>query len=289
MAGESKIKKMKGKLTSWLNRPGRKQQLKEEFFVGIALGLSGGLIILTILTFLMNKSTTLGISLAALAVAVATFFLRFVVDVVRSPVLSLELYPKPPDFHKVTVRVNEYWNAPFSGYYFALRVWNFGSVKAEHVRVKVVKIYKKNFTINSWENITQLNPDRLWWRLSDRGDYEPTIHPGTYEHCNIGYIFDPSVRNNIPPENIPGQDKIPDFSKRSPIFHVQVSSPSSNRPHLLPPGEYIFEIEASCSNGEKIDGAYRLTMTGWNEDEVEMLRSNIKIEEIDKKKVLGIS
>ena len=280
------MQKLKERFISWKKKPGRWQKIREETLIGIALAVVMVLILLIIWAFISNKSSSLMISLAAAAIAAGTFFLRFVVDVIQRPVLSVEYYHHPPDSHKVTVYAG---NSSFSAFYFALRIWNYGSLKAEQVRVKIIKIRKENFTTKTWEDIPQLTPDRLRWRLSDTRDYEPTIHPGTYEHCNIGYIFNPKSRKYFPEENIPEFEKDTNYSPDTPIYHIQVGYPSSNRPHLLLPGSYILELEASCSNGEKIEKAYNLTMTGWNkeENEAEMLRSNINIEEIDLKKMLG--
>lgn len=258
------------------------QKIKEIIYIGFAVLVVVGLMAIGILFGIRKNDLALGISFAALSISFAAFFQRFIIDVIFKPILSVELYPNPPDFHKVTVRLNADPTTSFSAYYFAMRVWNHGRVKAEHVRVKLVKVRKK--VGDKWETIDQLNPDTLLWRLNGNRDYEPTIHPGTYEHLNIGYIYDPGWRKYVPDEDIPGQEKEPNFSPSRPIFHLQVSTPSLNLPHLLTVGHYLLEIEVSCSNGKKaFKRKFELSFTGWSENESEMLRQWIFIRPLSKK------
>ena len=90
------MQKLKERFISWKKKPGRWQKIREETLIGIALAVVMVLILLIIWAFISNKSSSLMISLAAAAIAAGTFFLRFVVDVIQRPVLSIEYYHHPP-------------------------------------------------------------------------------------------------------------------------------------------------------------------------------------------------
>jgi len=254
---------------------------KEEIAFGIVYGIVGGLVFFSFGAVLAKSDSALAISLISLALSIATFFLKLTVDVLRKPELSIQFIQKPPDCHLVTVLEMPFFYGPAEHfrYYFALRVWNNGKVKAENVKVKLTDLYVK--LNNNWELKNEINPDQLLWRLSGKS-FEPTINPQTFEHCNIGYIIHPGFRQKLGPksgENNPAL-QIDPFQT---IFHIQLSAPSTNLSYLLPPGIYKFGLEASCSNGNKIRKEFELNLRGfWTESEEVMFKEGIQIREVAK-------
>lgn len=193
------------------------------------------------------------------------------------PKLSFKLSFSPPDCHRVKEReidqngydIGWHWT-----YYFAVRILNDGRGKAENVAVKLLSLSEK--VGSDWKPITEINPDRLLWRLTGRA-YEPIINPQTYEHCNLGYIIDPPKRQRFPWENL-SNNKV---DQKETIFHIQVSAPSTNLPHLCPPGIYRLALEASCSNGKKDQAEIEIDLKGqWFEDEIRMLKDGIRIDKV---------
>lgn len=217
-------------------------------------------------------SAAIWLSVVAVFISGVALFRNLIRDLIFRPKLSFKFSFYPPDSHRV--RAFEQGVGWYLTYYFAVKVWNKGRTKAENVKVKLVDLYKK--IGDSWKLVDEINPDQLLWRLTGLA-YEPNINPETFEYCNLGYIVDPAKRPFIKGEDNPNERA----DSKETVFHIQLSAPSRNYPHLIRPGTYKLGIEASCSNGKKKRAEYELELKGgWFEDEERMLKDGIRINPI---------
>lgn len=241
MAGENKINKMKEKIH------GQWRRYKKPISV---IGLISVIALVIILFGIINDNLSLAFGAVALIISIVAFVEKYI----KQPSLDTKYRHEPPDCRRATARMEnrgDYWV-----FYFAVRILNKGWVKADNVRVKLIRLWEKKN--DEWEENTGINPDLLKWRLSDPSDtqFEPTIHPDTFEFCNLGYIVHPPVRQYLKEERVP--ERTEDITE--PIFHIQVRYDSLNKAHLLPPGIYKLDVEVSCSNGRKIYREYQLEL-----------------------------
>jgi hypothetical protein len=226
----------------------------------------------------------------------ATLFLAFIAlfkDTVlmwiQKPKIYIEFELRPPDCFKSQIihahpeqidqNKVELKRVEFYMFYYRLRIINNGKSPAKNVEVAIRDIKKKKG--NSFERMDFVLDDNLDWAssklIAGRKSvmYYEFISPGTFKHCELGHILDPSKRYLDPSE-----DK-KQISKDETIFAFNVMTRYHSLYHIIDPGTYRFKIIVAGENFVALEKIYELEITGkWFEDEDKMLNEGLKFKEI---------
>ena len=159
--------------------------------------------------------------------------------------LDLEVVFSPPHSHKT------YFSNPETGqfltnvYYFKLNIWNKGNIAAKSVEVFTSSL-KRKAADETLREISSFLPMNLVWSHL-KGITYPSINPGSYRHCDLGYIIDPDHPIGI--EMVRPYDFDDSFGDKIPFALDQIVKPNT-KGHLIGPGEYHLEVVLSASNAK---------------------------------------
>jgi len=196
------------------------------------------------------------------------------------PRLRVSISVAPPDCQKTKMRYSlpsPDVNAPARErmadvYYFRLRVSNSGNQKAESVEVFVAQLSRQQAD-GSFRVVDSFLPMNLVWAHLG-GMLFPAIAPGTYKHCDLGYILDPQSRKMIPGEHTTWPNVPPDKT----ILTLDTVVKPYTLSYLLPFGTYHLVILVAAANAKAIKNTLEVRVTGdWYDDEREMLGQGIGI------------
>lgn len=112
---------------------------------------------------------SIGLSIAAILISLATFLLEHVLSYFFKPELIVTVSNNYPDFVKVG---SEYW--------FGIKIYNNGNRTAENVEICAAELYSDN-EINP---ITSFIPMNLCWAIYDEEKMDQIL-PKTRKNCNI--------------------------------------------------------------------------------------------------------
>jgi len=204
---------------------------------------------------------------------------------IQKPKIDIEFEFRPPDCFKTDL---VHWKTEQDGkmvvtgksemFYYRLRIVNNGYSAAKNVEVTIREIRKKKG--NSFDRLDFPLDDNLDWFSSSLQPGRPVMYrsfipPGTFKHCELGHILDPSKRNSVPFEN----NKL--FEKDETIFSFNVITRYHSSYHLIEQGIYRFKISVAGENFNALEKEYEMEITGkWSEKEDKMLNEGLKLKEI---------
>ena len=225
---------------------------------------------------------------ATLFLACVALFKDTVLMWIQEPKIDIEFELRPPDCFKSQIihthpeqigQKVEFKRLEFYMFYYRLRIINKGKSPAKYVEVAIRDIKKKKG--NSFERMDFVLDDNLDLAssklIAGRKSlmYYKFISPGTFKHCELGHILDPSKRNLDSSEN----NKL--FRQDKTIFAFNVMTRYHSLYHIIEPGTYRFKILVAGENFDALEKIYELEITGeWSEKEDIMLDEGLKLKEI---------
>lgn len=205
----------------------------------------------------------------ALLLGVIGIFQDWIRSCFRKPKLNVSIKLEPPDCHKIAMR--DPWNGEHvcHSYYFRFKVENTGNYQMEDVEAMPVELYKK---INGkYEKVNNFLPLNLVW-THYHNITMPKIQPLMFKHLDFGHITK-SEFANLSDFGISENVKI--------VFQLDLAVIPNTGSHILTPGDYKMKILFAANNLKPIKKIYHIEIKDeWTDDEQEMLKENILIEEI---------
>ncbi|MCJ7720246.1 MAG: hypothetical protein MUO36_02140 [Candidatus Hadarchaeum sp.] len=212
--------------------------------------------------------TAIGTNIAVVAALAIAIFHEHLRRLFWHPTLEIRLDNQPPDCNLIPTNLQT--GTQVDCYYFRIRIHNEGRASAETVEVFIEEIHRRRAdgTFGRWQNFLPLN---LVWAHYQQ-PYFPKIPPKVYKHCDLGHIFDPTFRNQIPGEDHPA---LGEFQSQTVMCLALIVRPNSGT-HLIPPGFYRLTLVAVAANAKVTRRTIEMNLTGqWFPDESRMLREGI--------------
>ncbi len=148
--------------------------------------------------------------------------------------------------------------------YFRLRIQNVGWRTAEDVEVTLEGV--ERFHDGQFALDIQFMPLRLFWSHWREHRFELSIPPGTYRHCDLGFVLDPAAP--MPPLR-------PCDNNQLQFWFDVFSRPNTGRTSLLP-GRYRFTVSAFGRDVTIASRTIEVTWNGiWHDSFSEMLRDSL--------------
>jgi len=225
--------------------------------------------------------SAIGTLLVSVVAILLALFKEKITAIWKSPELVIELNPSPPDSHKTIMRASGQAGFPPSEwpvFYWRMRILNKGKSGAENVEVIVASVEKKSG--NTYKKVDAFPPENLVWSTYFEQGHQtavfmPTLSPGTYKFCNLGYAFPPGKTQTVNPAVKPFLDA------GKVIFQFQVKWQSNIGYWQLVPGVYRFVIWAAASNSDRVSKEFEIEVDGdWTDNEGTMLSQRVSITEV---------
>ncbi len=212
--------------------------------------------------------------------AVVAVFQQQIHRWLRRPVLRITTTNSPPDSHRTKLTIRK-GNQPssYACYYSLLRVENTGRMRADQVEVFVSQIHREDER-GQWVPLRSFLPQRLLWSF-ERTPYLASLAPGTFAHCTLGHVLNPSARSEVADED-PNQLEFWGthvVMEDETVLSLDVQFRSNNLSYLLVPGKYKLTVLLASSQTKAITNAVVVHLSGsWFEEEDRMFREGVTIE-----------
>ncbi len=231
----------------------------------------------------VSASAAVALVIVTGLLAIATFALAAIAafqDRIRAwlvhPRLHMSVTLAPPDCVKTTFSVGGWWSGVplthYECYYLRMRVHNNeGNERAEHVEV-YASVLSRQQADGSFRLVPSFLPMNLLWSHV-RLMYLDAISPGMEHLCDIGHVFNPSIRATATP-TVKLPSEITDGQAGSLVLDVQ--APPLTMSHVLAPGKYRLEIMIGAANSNPIKKTLEISVTGrWFDDQATMLGEGV--------------
>jgi hypothetical protein len=206
-------------------------------------------------------------ALIGAAVSIVTSLLALlkvpIIAFLFSPELRISIFPDDQrDCHTTSLRDQVTGNLKAPAHYFRLRIENNGLSTAKNVEVSLEKV--EELKDNQYELNKDFMPLRLLWSHWRNHRWELSIPPGTYRHCDLGYIVGPNDNNIACCEN------------GTHVFWFDVMiRPNAGRSSLVP-GTYRITVSAFGDNARRSKLAIILEWKGiWKETLAELYQEGL--------------
>jgi hypothetical protein len=208
----------------------------------------------------------------AIVTGILAMFKDLLVDFIKAPKLNLLILPDDRrDCHTTSFTDLATGQFQASTHFFRLRVQNIGPSVAESVEVNLERV--KTYTEGRFELDQGIVPLRFMWSHWGEKRFEISIPSGTYRHCDLGFIIDPSAP--LPPLEPSLDGKV--------RFWLDVwPRPNVGRTYLLP-GRYQIVISAFGKNTKPANLTLEVGWKGlWHSDIAQTLSEDFSIKVIKK-------
>ena len=181
-------------------------------------------------------------ALIGAAVSIVTSLLALlkdpIISLLQSPELRLSILPHDQrDCHTTSMRDPATGSFKAPAHYFRLRIQNVGLSTAKNVEVSLEKV--EEFKDDRYQLNKEFMPLRLLWSHWRNHRWELSIPPGTYRHCDFGYIIGPN------------QNDMACCEAGAYLFWFDVMiRPNAGRSSLLP-GKYRITVSAFGDNARR--------------------------------------
>lgn len=215
-------------------------------------------------------------AIGTITVATVAVFHDLLYTWITRPKLDVSIRPDPPDCMMLRWGQQESVESGIQVstkpiYYLRIRVENTGKRKAESVQIRVTKVMKKQLD-GKYAISEEFPPMNLHWANSHQV-FLPTIHPNTYEHCDLAHILRPSDRGMLFEQRTwDGVDP------NKTILSVDTADKSYSLPHLLPPGSHRLHITISSADTKPLQKIVEVDLSGqWYDDEKTMRSQGVAV------------
>ena len=180
--------------------------------------------------------------------------------------IDLKINLSPPDCQRITLffptnKENEF--IPIKSVYLRINAINKSAKPAENVEIFLSKLWEINENGNK-KLVTKFIPMNLIW--SHFNTHTVRIPGDIFRHCDFGYFAKSDKGNLIL--------TLKTIIQPTPVVDEEV-------PNMFYAGNYEFELLVSGDNITPTRKRWLLWFNGkWDEDESEMLNTNIKIREL---------
>ena len=225
-------------------------------------------VVVSVVYYTDAKNFALAASLIAAGVAVITSILALLKDMIMEainhPRLVVRFFPYDKrDCHATAFCDTNTGNLLAKTHYFRLRIENIGWRTADDVEVTLEEV--KRFEDGRFSVDSNFMPLRLFWSHWREKRLEISIPPGTYRHCDFGFILEPTVKVGL--AQATDEDQL--------VFWFDVfPRPNTGRTSLLP-ARYQVTVSAFGKNVPGSSLTVELEWKGiWHDDIDAMLRDS---------------
>jgi hypothetical protein len=242
--------------------------VKWSVFIALALG-AYSFVFVSVIFYPGTTNLPIAVSLISSGVAVITGIIALLKDaiigLITRPCLAVRFFPYDKrDCHATSFRNRNTGTITAKTHYFRFRIENVGWRTAEDVEVTLEEV--KQFQNGRYFTDTDFMPLRLFWSHWRESRYELSIPPGTYRHCDFGFVIDP-MANYCP---------LPPQESGKLLFWFDVFlRPNTGRTSLLP-GRYEIRVSAFGRNVQRASLTVKLDWNGiWHNDIESMLQDSL--------------